>query len=125
MRSAAVVFRRLYDPFRVVKPLKRVGERGSGKWAAISWNQAITEIVQGGDLFGEGTVTGLTQIKESKEGLRLFLGRVDWGAMSFLTRFLAGFPSAVVMRDREVHLAELAREVSESIFGPGTGPGCT
>ncbi len=112
----------LYDPFRVVKPLKRVGERGSGKWEAISWNQVMKEIVQGGDLFKEGPVTGLRQIKESREGLRVFLGRVDWGAMSFLKRFLAGFPSAEVMRDREAHLADLAKEVSESMFGSGTGP---
>lgn len=30
----------LYDPQRIVNPLKRVGERGEGKWAEISWNEA-------------------------------------------------------------------------------------
>ncbi|MGL4612949.1 MAG: molybdopterin-dependent oxidoreductase, partial [Shewanella sp.] len=30
----------LYDPLRIVKPLKRVGERGEGKWAEISWDEA-------------------------------------------------------------------------------------
>lgn len=30
----------LYDPQRIVKPLKRVGERGEGKWAEISWDEA-------------------------------------------------------------------------------------
>jgi len=34
----------LYDPFRVKQPLKRVGPRGSGKWQAISWDQALDEI---------------------------------------------------------------------------------
>ena len=29
---------------RVLYPLKRVGERGSGKWEQISWDQAATEI---------------------------------------------------------------------------------
>ncbi|HXF50785.1 MAG TPA: molybdopterin-dependent oxidoreductase [Dehalococcoidia bacterium] len=29
---------------RVLKPLKRVGERGEGKWQEISWDQALTEI---------------------------------------------------------------------------------
>ncbi|WP_137227093.1 thiosulfate reductase PhsA [Shewanella sp. MEBiC00475] len=34
----------LYDPKRIVKPLKRVGERGEGKWAEISWADAYKEI---------------------------------------------------------------------------------
>jgi len=35
---------RMYDPTRVKYPLKRVGERGSGKWQRISWDQALAEI---------------------------------------------------------------------------------
>ncbi len=38
----------LYDPYRVVKPLKRAGPRGSGRWKTISWEQLIDEIVNGG-----------------------------------------------------------------------------
>ncbi len=34
----------LYDPYRVKQPLKRVGPRGSGKWQAIGWDQALDEI---------------------------------------------------------------------------------
>jgi len=41
----------LYSPFRLQHPLKRVGPRGSGKWKAISWDQAIKEICHGGNLF--------------------------------------------------------------------------
>ncbi len=52
-----------YDPYRVKQPLKRVGPRGSGQWQAISWEQAIKEIVEGGDLFGEGHVDGLRAIR--------------------------------------------------------------
>jgi len=33
-----------YDPERVKYPLKRVGDRGSGKWARITWDQAYMEI---------------------------------------------------------------------------------
>ncbi len=36
----------LYDPYRVMHPLRRVGTRGSGKWEVISWNQAMSEIAQ-------------------------------------------------------------------------------
>ncbi|HUT52656.1 MAG TPA: molybdopterin-dependent oxidoreductase [bacterium] len=34
----------MYNPGRIKYPLKRVGERGSGKWQRISWDQALTEI---------------------------------------------------------------------------------
>jgi thiosulfate reductase/polysulfide reductase chain A len=34
----------LYDPQRIINPLKRVGERGAGEWAEISWADAYKEI---------------------------------------------------------------------------------
>ncbi len=52
----------LYDPYRIVRVLKRVGPRGSGEWQTIDFNQAIDEIVNGGDLFGEGHVDGLADL---------------------------------------------------------------
>jgi len=33
-----------YDPERILHPLKRVGERGEGRWKRISWHQALDEI---------------------------------------------------------------------------------
>ncbi|HYF96313.1 MAG TPA: molybdopterin-dependent oxidoreductase [Symbiobacteriaceae bacterium] len=33
-----------YDAYRIARPLKRVGPRGSGEWATVSWEQAVTEI---------------------------------------------------------------------------------
>lgn len=51
-----------YDPYRIKEPLKRVGPRGSNEWETISFDQAIQEIVDGGDLFGEGHVSGLKDI---------------------------------------------------------------
>ncbi len=43
----------LYDPYRIVKVLKRAGPRGSNKWKTISFEQAITEVVEGGKLFAD------------------------------------------------------------------------
>ncbi|MBI3015640.1 MAG: molybdopterin-dependent oxidoreductase [Candidatus Tectomicrobia bacterium] len=40
-----------YDPYRIVKVLKRAGKRGENKWMTIPFQQAIAEIVEGGTLF--------------------------------------------------------------------------
>ena len=40
-----------YDPYRLRKVLKRKGERGSGKWETIEWDQFIKEVVDGGKNF--------------------------------------------------------------------------
>lgn len=41
------------DPLRITIPLKRAGERGSGKWRPISWEELIEETVEGGKIFSE------------------------------------------------------------------------
>jgi anaerobic selenocysteine-containing dehydrogenase len=41
----------VYDPYRITKVLKRAGKRGEGKWMTVSFEQAIDEIVNGGNLF--------------------------------------------------------------------------
>jgi anaerobic selenocysteine-containing dehydrogenase len=33
-----------YDPERILYPLKRVGQRGEGKWKRISWDEALDQI---------------------------------------------------------------------------------
>src|SRR5574341_141547 len=38
--------RALYDPDRLKTPMVRVGERGGGKWKAISWDQAVTQVAE-------------------------------------------------------------------------------
>jgi anaerobic selenocysteine-containing dehydrogenase len=34
----------IYDPERILYPLKRVGKRGEGKWKRITWDEALAEI---------------------------------------------------------------------------------
>ena len=51
------------SPYRVTAPMKRVGQRNSGRWEPISFEQLIHEVVEGGDLFGEGHVKGLRELR--------------------------------------------------------------
>jgi len=61
----------LYDPYRIVKVLKRNGPRGANKWQVIPFDRAISEIVEGGKLFsaiGEDRhVEGLNDIYVKKD----------------------------------------------------------
>lgn len=36
-----------HDALRLTTPLRRVGERGSGQWQSITWEQALKEILEG------------------------------------------------------------------------------
>ncbi len=35
---------KVYDPDRIMSPLKRTGKRGEGQWQKISWDQALAEL---------------------------------------------------------------------------------
>lgn len=58
------VLSQMDSPFRVLTPLKRVGPRNAGQWEAISFAQLVKEVTEGGDLFGEGPVTGLKALRD-------------------------------------------------------------
>jgi len=60
------VLSQIDSPFRVLSPMKRVGPRNSGQWAPISFEQLVQEVVEGGDLFGEGHVDGLRVLRDLK-----------------------------------------------------------
>jgi anaerobic selenocysteine-containing dehydrogenase len=53
----------VYDPYRLVSVVKRKPgtKRGDGQWVTVPFEQAVSEIVEGGDLFGEGPVPGLRE----------------------------------------------------------------
>ncbi len=52
------------SPHRVLTPLKRVGPRNGGQWQPISFEQLLSEICDGGNLFGEGHVAGLRALRD-------------------------------------------------------------
>jgi DMSO reductase family type II enzyme molybdopterin subunit len=43
-QKGAVYTHLMYEPSRVLHPLRRVGPRGSGRWKRISWDEALGEI---------------------------------------------------------------------------------
>lgn len=50
-----------YDPQRLMHPLKRIGERGEGKWKQISWEEAL-----------EVTAQRLGEVKEKHDSRSIF-----------------------------------------------------
>ncbi len=62
-----------YDPFRIKQVLKRAGKRGENKWVTIPFDQAVTEIVEGGRLFAN--VPG--EENRTVEGLRALRALTD------------------------------------------------
>ena len=42
--KGAAGINQLYDPDRILYPMKRVGKRGEGKWKRISWDAALTDL---------------------------------------------------------------------------------
>ncbi len=79
----------LYGPTRVSGPMKRTGKRGEGKWAKISWDQAIAEVSD-----------KLTQMRaEGKpEDLAIFNG-AGYGTFSALIdRFMSVYGSPNLIR---------------------------
>lgn len=42
--KGAAGINQLYDPDRILYPMKRAGKRGEGKWKRISWDEALTEL---------------------------------------------------------------------------------
>jgi DMSO reductase family type II enzyme molybdopterin subunit len=71
---------------RVLYPLKRVGERGSGAWERVSWDQALTEIAN-------GIIDALEEVGPEAVFCPSGANALAWGMMA-QRRFnsLAGFP---------------------------------
>ncbi len=44
-QKGACYSQRMYDASRLRYPLKRIGERGEGKWKRVSWDEALADIV--------------------------------------------------------------------------------
>ncbi|HKC41656.1 MAG TPA: molybdopterin-dependent oxidoreductase, partial [Gemmatimonadales bacterium] len=83
-----------YHPDRITQPLKRAGNRGDGRYEAISWDDALKEVVSRLDaLEGAGNQKALAFVARHASGHRAalvvqFLGR--YGAPGPITYELFG-----------------------------------
>jgi anaerobic selenocysteine-containing dehydrogenase len=83
-----------YHPDRITQPLKRSGNRGDGRYAAISWDDAVKEVVSRLDaLEAAGNQKALAFVARRSSGHRAaviahFLGR--YGAPGIVTYELFG-----------------------------------
>ena len=94
-----------YSPYRILKPLKRSGPRGSGRFEPIEWDQLVREVTDGGKLFehlGEDRyVDGLKALNSDdpidskapelgpvRNGFVFITGRLQSGRQDFIDRFV-------------------------------------
>lgn len=95
----------LYSPYRILKPLKRAGARGSGRFEPIEWHELIQEIVNGGKLFShlgeDRVVRGLNDLNSDepldpsapelgslRNSFVFISGRLQSGRKEFIDRFV-------------------------------------
>lgn len=123
----------LYDPLRVKYPLRRAGLRGSGRWKRISWEQAVNEIVEGGDLFGEGHVDGLRALRNLNDDIDpndpglgkkvnqvvYSVGRSEHGRKEFTDRFWGNAYGTINKRIDHTSICETSHHVAYEL---GTNP---
>ena len=96
-----------YHPDRMTQPLKRSGQRGDGRYAAIAWDDAIGEVVKQLDaLESAGKQKTLAFLSRSRAGHRASL------TAQFLARF--GAPAAV---SHDIFGDEVLRRANAMSFG--------
>ena len=102
----------LYGPTRIKSPMKRVGERGEGRWEKISWDEAITLLGEKlADIRGRGEAHTVAALTGS-----------DTGTVSaLLQRFMTayGSPNFIRMPDG----SDSDRLAIKALFGADGRPG--
>lgn len=125
----AAVLEHMTSPFRVTRPMKRIGPRGAGRWEPIAFDQLVKEIVHGGNLFGEGHVDGLKAIHNPdpidparpelgpKSNQLAALTSTNEGRENFLRRFVQGAFGSINMVGHGGYCGGSYRSGSGAAFG--------
>ena len=77
----------LYDPDRILHPMRRVGKRGEGKWKRISWDEALGELAD-----------RLQTLRDQGEPEKFMFhyGRMKGGTSKMVGNFLKAYGTATV-----------------------------
>jgi tetrathionate reductase subunit A len=117
------------SPYRITQPLKRVGPRNSGRWQPIPFEQLVREVVEGGDLFGEGPVKGLRALRSfdaidpkrpelgPKVNRVAVLNSVDDGRSAFVARFIQNAYGSINYTGHGAYCGGSYRAGSGAVFG--------
>jgi len=98
----------VYDPDRILDPLKRTGARGEGEWEKISWEAALAELT-----------SRLAPLREQgrPEGFMVHHGDISASSTHVLKAFLSGFGTTPI--DATAGLGERAKQTAlELTWGP-------
>ncbi|MDO9350694.1 MAG: molybdopterin-dependent oxidoreductase, partial [Deltaproteobacteria bacterium] len=77
----------LYNPDRILTPLRRAGKRGEGRWKQISWDEALNEIA-----------LRLKAIQAEKQHDLIVRNTWDLSSNEFAGRFAAAFGSSTTFQ---------------------------
>lgn len=99
----------LYNPDRLTGPRRRVGERGSGEWEPISWQDAIQLVAQ---------KLNALRIDEHPERAALMYGEARGQLRPFFERFMqaVGSPNVISRESLNVAAAKLAMYLTQGIY---------
>jgi len=99
----------LYNPDRLTGPMKRSGERGSGEWQSISWDEAVQLVAQ---KLNDLRVAG------HPERAALMYGETRGQLRSFLERFMQaiGSPNAISHDSLNIEAAKLGMYLTQGIY---------
>src|ERR1041384_96576 len=80
----------LYNPDRIKGPMKRVGERGEGKWEEISWDEAIKTLVDElREIRAEGHASSVLFLADAHSGVNARVAET----------FMGGYGSSTLLVD--------------------------
>ncbi len=85
--KGAAGINQLYDPDRILHPMKRVGKRGEGKWKRISWDAALDELT--------GRLKKLRDAGRPEKFMFQF-GRMKASQDKIVQAFLAGYGTKTI-----------------------------
>lgn len=99
----------LYNPDRLTGPMKRTGERGSGQWEPISWEEAIQTVAD-----------KLTELRNAghPERAALLYGETRGQMRGFFERFMkaVGSPNAISHDSLNIEAAKLGVYLTQGVY---------